>query len=104
MGPAAAGLFCFYAADARTGGCPDPSANTDRLARVDLHGPAYDRAMFDPAHAPDPELVYANYLKTCAMLGIESAPREQALGLIQEWTEVLSGRADPTIHTGEPMQ
>ena len=36
-------------------------------------------AMFDPADAPDPDLVYANYLKTCAMLGIEPTPREQAL-------------------------
>jgi len=23
--------------------------------------------MFDPAAAPDPDLVYAHYLKTCAM-------------------------------------
>ena len=54
--------------------------------------------MFHPADAPDPDLVYANYLKTCAMLGIEPTPREQALGLIQEWTEVLTGRPEPTTH------
>jgi hypothetical protein len=36
--------------------------------------------MFDPAGTPDPEFVYANYLKTCAMCGIEPTPREQALG------------------------
>ena len=29
--------------------------------------------MFDPADAPDPDLVYANYLRTCAMLGIEGS-------------------------------
>jgi len=54
--------------------------------------------VFDPAEAPDPEQVYRNYLKTCAMLGIEPTPREQALGLIQEWTEVLTGRPEPTTH------
>ena len=54
--------------------------------------------MFDPADAPDPDLVYANYLRTRAMLGVEPVPREQALGLIQEWTEVLSGRPEPTTH------
>ena len=46
--------------------------------------------MFDPADAR-PELVYANYLKTCAMAGIEPAPRERLLGLVQEWNEVLAG-------------
>ena len=49
--------------------------------------------MFDPADVPDPERVYANYLKTCAMLNVEPVSRERALGLIQEWGEVLSGRA-----------
>jgi hypothetical protein len=34
---------------------------------------------FDLADLSDPDLVYANYLKTCAMLGIEPTPREQAL-------------------------
>jgi len=52
--------------------------------------------VFDPADAPDPEQVYANYLKTCEMAGIEPAPRERAMGLVQEWTEVLSGRPEPT--------
>jgi len=31
----------------------------------------YHRAMLDRADASDPDLVYANYLRTCAMLGIE---------------------------------
>jgi len=52
--------------------------------------------MFDPADAPDPDDVYGNYLKTCAMLGIDPVPRARALGLIQEWTEALSGRPEPT--------
>jgi hypothetical protein len=52
--------------------------------------------MFSPADAPDPDCVYANYLKTCEMLGIEPTPRERALGLIEEWTEVLTGRPEPT--------
>jgi len=34
--------------------------------------------MFDPADAPDPDLVYAKYLKTCEMAGIEPVPRERA--------------------------
>jgi len=54
--------------------------------------------MFDPADAPDPDDVYGNYLKTCALLGIDPVPRARALGLIQEWTEVLSGRPEPTTH------
>jgi hypothetical protein len=48
--------------------------------------------MFNAADAPDPDTVYANYLKTCAMCGVEPVPRERANGLMQEWTEVLSGR------------
>jgi len=52
--------------------------------------------MFDPADVPDPERVYANYLKTCAMLNVVPEPRERALGLIAEWSEVLSGRPEPT--------
>ena len=54
--------------------------------------------MFDAADAPDPDLVYANYLKTCAMSGVEPVSRERALGLVQEWTEVLTGRPEPTTH------
>jgi hypothetical protein len=55
-----------------------------------------NRLVFNPADAPDPDLVYAHYLKTCEMLGIEPTPRERALGLIEEWTEVLTGRPEPT--------
>ena len=40
--------------------------------------------------------LYARYLVTCAMSGVEPLPRERADGLIQEWTEVLSGRPEPT--------
>ena len=54
--------------------------------------------MFNAADAPDPELVFANYVRACAMLGIEPVPWERVLGLIQEWTEVLSGRPEPTTH------
>ena len=54
--------------------------------------------MFDPADARDPDLLYANYLRTCAMTGVEPVPRERALGLIQEWTEALSGRPEPNTH------
>ena len=58
----------------------------------------YDCAMFDPLDVPDAERVYLNYLRTCAMLGIERVPRERALGLVREWTSALSGRPDPTTH------
>ena len=40
--------------------------------------------------------VYENYLKTCRRLGVEPVPRERALGLMQEWGEVLSGRPEAT--------
>jgi hypothetical protein len=59
---------------------------------------SYHRAMFDAADAPAPDLVYRNYLRTCEMLGIEPVPRERALGLSGEWTEVLTGRREPTTH------
>jgi hypothetical protein len=49
-------------------------------------------SMFDPADSPDPEHVYANSLRTCEMLRIEPVPRERAIGLIGEWTEVLIDR------------
>jgi len=32
----------------------------------------------------------------CRRSGVEPVPRERAEGLIQEWTEVLSGRPEPT--------
>jgi len=48
---------------------------------------------FDP---PDPDLTYCNYLETCRRAGVEPVSREQALGLIREWSEVLSGRPEPT--------
>jgi len=54
--------------------------------------------MFEPADVPDLEDVYAKYLKTCAMAGVEPVSRERALGLMQEWGEVLTGRPEPTTH------
>ncbi len=48
--------------------------------------------MFGLANDPDPNPAYANYLRTCAMAGLSPVPRERALRLIHEWTEVLSGR------------
>jgi len=48
---------------------------------------------FDP---PDADTVFANYLETCRRAGVEPVSREQALGLIREWSEVLSGRPEPT--------
>jgi len=32
---------------------------------------------------------YERYLKTCAMSGVTPVSRERALGLVQEWSEVL---------------
>ena len=52
--------------------------------------------MFSAADAPDPDLVYANDLRTCAILGSLPVSRESALGLIGEWTELLSGPASPS--------
>ena len=43
----------------------------------------------------DMDRLYANYLVTCRMSGVEPVPRERAEGLIAEWGEVLSGRPDP---------
>ena len=50
---------------------------------------------FDP---PDPDRVYRSYLETCPRAGVEPVSREHALGLIQEWGEVISGRPEPTTH------
>ena len=71
--------------------------NYPRVTYPELIVPArrYHRGMFDAADAPDPDRVYLNYLETCRRLGIEPVPREPALGLIVEWTEVLTGRPDP---------
>jgi len=55
-----------------------------------------DDAIEIPFEPPDPDLTYRNYLETCRRSGVEPVPREQALGLIAEWSEVLSGRPEPT--------
>ena len=65
---------------------PDLSSIKAPLAAMSHHVP-------DP---PDPDLVYANYLKTCRRSGVEPVSRERALGLVQEWNEVLTGRPEPT--------
>ena len=56
--------------------------------------------MFDADDAPDPDLAYANYLKTCTMLNVEPVPRDRALVLIQEWTETIAAcrAVPPTTH------
>ena len=54
--------------------------------------------MFDLADAPDPDREYRNYLETCRHRNIERVPRDRALRWIVEWTEVLSGRPQPTTH------
>ena len=54
--------------------------------------------MFNPADAPDPDRVYRNYLETCRHRGIEPVPREHAIALVQEWTEVLTGCLEATAH------
>ena len=51
--------------------------------------------MFNPANAPDPDRVYRDYLRSCSISGIEPVPRECALGLLQEWTAVLSSASRP---------
>ena len=41
---------------------------------------------------------YRSYRRTCRRLHLKPVPRERAFGLIGEWTEVLSGRPEPTQH------
>ncbi len=66
-----------------------------RYHRAMLDDVENDAPAFDP---PDPDLTYRHYLRTCAMLGVKPVLRERALGLIQEWGEVLSGCPEPTTH------
>ena len=46
--------------------------------------------VFDPADAPDPDVVYRNYVETCRRVSIEPVPRERARKLIDEWTDALA--------------
>jgi hypothetical protein len=55
--------------------------------------------MFDLADAPDPDLVYRNYLETCKLLGIAPVPRDHAKALIVEWTGALAAARTPPPHT-----
>jgi len=43
----------------------------------------------------DLDRLYANYLRTWEMAGIEPVPRDRADGMIHEWQEVLSGPPEP---------
>ena len=56
--------------------------------------------VFDPAAAPDPDVVYRNYVETCRRLSMEPVPRERARKLIEEWTDALAAaaRAPPATH------
>jgi hypothetical protein len=48
---------------------------------------------FDP---PDEDSVYANYLRTREMLGVEPVPRERAECLMAEWSDAIAaGRSVP---------
>jgi hypothetical protein len=51
-----------------------------------------------PNLTPEMARLYRNYLVTCRRLGVELVTRERAVGLMQEWNEVLSGRREPTQH------
>ena len=53
----------------------------------------HDPADFDPS---DPVRFYLDDVETCRRFGVEPVSVERALGLIQEWTEVISGRPEPT--------
>jgi hypothetical protein len=52
--------------------------------------------MFDPADRIHLEQVYRNYRRHVPARGIEPVTRERALGLVLEWTAVLSERLGPT--------
>ena len=54
--------------------------------------------MLDDPLDLDLERLYARYLVTCRMSGVEPVPRERAVGLIEEWTEVRTGCPEPTTH------
>jgi hypothetical protein len=49
-----------------------------------------------PIEPLDLDRLYANYLETCKMSGVQPVSRKRALGLVQEWTKVLTGRPEPT--------
>jgi len=47
----------------------------------------------DAPDLPDPDLVYANYLKTCPRGGVQPPiSREHAAKLIAEWSDVIAAR------------
>ena len=51
---------------------------------------------FDP---PDPDIVWEHYLETCRRAGVTPVSREQALGLMQEWTATIAAAlVPPTTH------
>ena len=72
-------------------------ADTDPLRRGLLF-PAVSSDHARRRHPFDLDLdgFYERYLKTCAMWGITPSSRERVDGLVQEWSEVLAGRPEPT--------
>ena len=51
-----------------------------------------------PVEPLDLDRLHAKYLRTSAMSGVTPVSRYRADRLIQEWTEVLSGRPELTTH------
>lgn len=75
----------FYAADAML----------SRYHRAMLDDGGNDAPGLDP---PDPQRVYANYLRSCRRLGVKPVPRERARKLIEEWTATLAAsRSVPPV-------
>ena len=63
------------------------------------HPARIDDALYIAFDPPDPDLTYRNYLRTCAMLGVEPVSREQAFGLMQEWgATIAAALVPPTTH------
>jgi hypothetical protein len=57
------------------------------MLRATLNPPRelVDYRCADRLSLQDFDLVYANNLRTCELLGVELVPRERAVGLVQEW-------------------
>ncbi len=55
-----------------------------------------DNAIEIPFVPPDEDRVWRNYLRTCAMAGVEPVSHERAGALMGEWNEVPLGRPEPT--------
>ena len=77
-----------------------PSADTAPL-RGALLFPAVSSGYARRSNPFDLDLdgFYERYLKTCAMWGITPSSRERVDGLVQEWSEVLAGRREPSSNS-----